>query len=89
MEQMVPIAKTAIKKLDQFQNGEIDENEFLDYMHKELPIECELYSLSMERKSATYESNEYIQRFDGLFAIVDNMFMYYSVECTDTWSNEK
>lgn len=88
VNQVVPIAETAIRKFDQFQNGEIAENDFLDYMHKERPIESELYSQSMERKFATYECNDYIQRFDGLFAIVDNMFSYYSVECTDTWSSE-
>lgn len=88
VEQMVPIAKTAIKKFDQFQNGEIDEKEFLDYMYKERQIESELYTQSMERKFATYECNDYIQIFDGLFAIVDNMFLYYLTESTDAWSNE-
>jgi hypothetical protein len=88
VNQVVPIAETAIRKFDQFQNGEIAENDFLDYMHKERPIESELYSQSMERKFATYECNDYIQRFDGLFSIVDDMFLYYSVECTDTRSSE-
>lgn len=88
LKQVVPITKTAIEKYDQFQNDKINASEFLEYMHKERPIERELYFLSMERKSATYECNDYIQRFDGLFAIIDNIFMYYSIECTDTWSNE-
>lgn len=88
LKQVVPITNTAIEKYDQFQNGKINESEFLEYMHKERPIERELSSLSMERPSATYECNDYIKRFDGLFAIVDNIFMYYSIEYTDTWSNE-
>lgn len=88
LRQVVPITKTAIEKFDQFQNDEINESEFLKYIHKEQPIERELYFLSMERKSATYECNDYIQRFDGLFAIIDNIFMYYSIECTNTWSSE-
>lgn len=88
LKQVVPIATVAIEKFDRFQNGEINEHEFLEYMHEKRPIESELYSLSGERKFATYECNNYIQKFDNLFAIVDDMFLYYSIECTDTWSNE-
>ena len=51
-------------------------------------IESELYSQSGERTFATYECKDYIQKFDNLFAIVDDMFLYYSRECMDTWSSE-
>jgi hypothetical protein len=85
LKQVIPIAKTAIEKFDQFQNGKISENEFLDYMHKNRQIESELYSQSREGKFVTYECKDYIQKFDNLFAIVDNMF---SRECMDTWSSE-
>lgn len=88
LKQVIPIAKTAIEKFDQFQNGIINENEFLDYMHKNRQIESELYSQSREGNFATYECKDYIQKFDNLFAIVDDMFLYYSRECMDTWSSE-
>lgn len=88
LKQIVPIAKTAIEKFDKFQNGKISENEFLDYMHNNRQIESELYSQSGEGKFATYECQDYIQKFDNLFAIVDNMFLYYSIEFMDTWSSE-
>lgn len=88
LKRIIPIAETAIEKFDQFQNGKISENEFLDYMHNNLQIESELYSQSRERKSAIYECQDYIQKFDSLFEIVDNMFLYYSRECMDTWSSE-
>lgn len=88
LKQIIPIAKNAIEKFDQFQNGKINETEFLEYMHKKRQIENELYSHSVERQFAPYECEDYIQKFDNLFAIVDNMFMYYSKECMDTWSSE-
>jgi hypothetical protein len=88
LKQVIPIAEAAIEKFNQFQNGEIDESEFLEYMHKERSIESELCSQSGERKFATYECKDYTQEFDNLFVIVDNMFLYYSIECTDTWSSE-
>jgi len=88
LKQIIPIAETAIKKFDQFQNGKISEDEFLDYMQNNRQFESELYSQSGERKFATYECQDYIQKFDNLFAIVDNMFLYYSKECMDTWPNK-
>lgn len=88
LNQVVPIAKTAIEKFDQFQNGKIREDEFLEYMQKNRPNERKLYSHSGERKFPTYECEDYIQKFDNLFAIVDNMFLYYSIECMDKWSSE-
>lgn len=88
LKQVVPIANTAIEKYDQFQNGKISETRFLEYMHRNRKIESELYLQSGERTFATYECKDYIQKFDNLFAIVDNMFLYYSRECVDTWSSE-
>lgn len=88
LKQVVPIANTAIEKFDQFQNGKISESKFLEYMHKNRKNESELYSQSGERTFATYECKDYIQKFDNLFAIVDDMFLYYSRECMDTWSSE-
>ncbi|MCO5383722.1 MAG: toll/interleukin-1 receptor domain-containing protein [Methanosarcina barkeri] len=88
LKQVVPIAETAIEKFNQFQNGEIDEYEFLEHMHKERPIESELYSQSLRGNFATYECKDYTQEFDNLFAIVDDMFLYYSIEHMDKWSSE-
>lgn len=88
LKQVVPIAKAAIEKFDQFQNGKINENEFLEYMYKNREVERELYSQSGELNFPTYECKDYVQKFNNLFAIIDNMFLYYSRECIDTWSSE-
>lgn len=89
LEQIIPIAKTAIKKFDQFQNGKINENEFIEHMQKNHQYVRKLYSQSIERKSSTYECEDYLQKFDNLFAIVDNMFLYYSKEGMNEWSGER
>ncbi|OPY17702.1 MAG: TIR domain protein [Methanomethylovorans sp. PtaU1.Bin073] len=88
LKQVVPIAKTAIEKFNQFQNGNISDDEFLEYMQKNRQIVRELYSKSGERMFATYECEDFVQKFDNLFAIVDNMFLYYSKEHMNTWPTE-
>lgn len=88
LKQVIPIAKTATEKFDQFQNGKINENDFLEYMHKNRQIVSELYFQSGNIKFATYECKDYIQKCDNLFAIIDNMFLYYSKENMNTWSSE-
>ncbi len=88
LKQVVPIAKAAIEKFDQFQNDKSNENEFLEYMYKNREVERELYSQSGELNFPTYECKDYFQKFNNLFAIIDDMFLYYSRECIDTWSSE-
>ncbi|WP_269848636.1 hypothetical protein [Methanosarcina horonobensis] len=85
LEQVVPIAKTAIEKFIQFQSSEIDDEEFLEHMHKNRKTVQELYLQSGKRKYPPYECREYIQKFDNIFAIVDNIFLFHSKENMDTW----
>ncbi|MFY1112630.1 MAG: toll/interleukin-1 receptor domain-containing protein [Methanosarcinaceae archaeon] len=85
LEKIIPIAKTAIEKFNQFQSSEIDEKEFLEYMHKNRQIVGELYLESGNGKYPPYECDEYIQHFHSLFAIADNMFLIHSKEHMNNW----
>jgi hypothetical protein len=85
LEKVIPIAKTAVEKFDLLQSSEINKEEFLEYMHKNRKTVQELYSQSGERKYPPYECREYILKFDNLFAIVDNIFLFHSKENMDTW----
>ncbi|MHC1753891.1 MAG: TIR domain-containing protein [Methanosarcina sp.] len=88
LKQIVPIAEATIEKFNQLQTGRISETDFLDYMHENRPKEKELYTQSEERKLPPHECEYYIQKFDNLFAIVDDMFLYYSKEGMNSWSAE-
>ena len=78
LNEMRYYAETAIDYFEKYKQGNISESTFISKMQELEPNEHELYLKSGYTICPVKEWEDYDQACQNVFAIVDNMFLYYS-----------
>ncbi|MCD6463081.1 MAG: hypothetical protein J7L52_05255 [Thermotogae bacterium] len=88
LSEMLKFADQAIDCFKRYRQGEISENEFIQKMQKMKPKVGELYSQSGNIPSPPPDCGDYDQACQDIFAIIHNMFLYYSEEGLKRWPKQ-
>ncbi len=88
LEPMVRSAKRAIDLFGQYSDGRMSEEDFVSAMQKMEPQVRELYLESGRIPLPPQDCGDYEQACQVVFAIIDNVFLFYSERGLRTWPKE-
>jgi len=83
--EMVELAQEAIRCFEKYQQRSVSETDFIRAMQQREPRATELYRQAGNVPLPPPDVRDYEEACQELFAIVDNMFLYYSPRGLETW----
>lgn len=86
LNEMVKLARQGINYFEKYNRGNLSEDEFILEMQKMEPRVTELYLGSGNISMPPEDCKDYYQACQNIFAIIPDMFVYYSERGLETWS---
>jgi hypothetical protein len=85
LNEMMKLAKQAIEYFEEYRGRNISEEKFISKMQKMEPRVTELYLGSGNIPMPPEDCKDYYQACQNIFAIIHDMFIYYSERGLETW----
>lgn len=88
LSEMVEFAEKGIEYFEAYNSSNISEDDFISKMQELEPRVTELYFQSGDIPIPPYECEDYYYASENVFAIIRNMFFYYSKRGLEKWGKQ-